>query len=118
MSGDDLLGDITFSSATEDGPAEDVDSDGGQWCSSGASDLTPYIQLNFTQTVSLTYMVARGRADGAFVSEFRLEVQNGSKQFQPYNIVTDESIVSEFIFLLLLSYNAHVLYTQKEFHWS
>ncbi len=54
----------------------------------------PYIQLNFTETVSITHMRARGGVAGfSYVTQFRLEILDDFGEFVPYG-VTDEPTVS------------------------
>ena len=48
-----------------------------------------YIQLNFTSTVSLTYMRARGSRPA---SSFRLEVQDESANFNTYAITSEPTV--------------------------
>ena len=91
-----LLGSITASSADRDDPAVDVvDSGIKEWCTVEPfmdNNPAPYIQFNFTETVFLTHMRARG-ALLAFVTAFGLEILNDLGEFVRYG-VTGESTVS------------------------
>ena len=69
-----------------------------EWCSNQPLSEEPWIQLNFTTTVSLVYMVARGDAGRLFpddnVRAFRLEfLDEETGNFTTYG-VTDEPTVS------------------------
>ena len=48
-----------------------------------------YIQLNFTSTVSLTYMRARGDQS---TSSFTLEVQDETDNFNTYAITSEPTV--------------------------
>ena len=95
----DFLGPITASSASDDDPAEDVvDTGSDSWCSSEPfqAGSAPYIQLNFSTPVVLTYMRARGESNFiiflSYVAEFRLEVQDEeSGDYLPYGVVEEST---------------------------
>ncbi len=87
---------ITASSATSGDPVQDLVNRGSQaWCSTEDFALEPYVELNFTSVVSLSYMIARGGVLRlSYVTEFRLEVlDEDSGVFAMYG-VTDEPTVS------------------------
>ena len=73
-----ILSMIWYPQVAEDGLTGDL-----------GSDL--YIQLNFTSVVSLTYMKAKGLF-GAYVSQFRLEVQDESGNFNVYGITSEPTV--------------------------
>ena len=93
----DLLDSITASLADEGDPASHViDSGFGAWCSVEPftdNSPAPYIQLNFTRTIFLTHMTARGGLAGlSYVTEFMLEILNDYGEYVPYG-VTDQPTV-------------------------
>ena len=93
-------GSITASSAMDDDPAEDViDSGNDVWCTNEAfqSGPAPYIQLNFTKTLSLTYMRARGGMLGfSYVTEFKVEIEDDEGNFIAYGITDPPPTVSNY----------------------
>ena len=73
-------------------PINDLVSTSGRgWCAMGDLGSDPYIQLNFTSMVSLTYMKAEGLFR-AFVSQFRFEVQDESGNFNIYGITSEPTV--------------------------
>lgn len=94
---DGLQNSITASSADSDDPVEDVLSGLLAWCTVEPfveNSSAPYIQFNFTRTVSLTHMTARGAISGSsYVTEFRLEILDDMGAYEPYG-VTDQPTVS------------------------
>ena len=93
------LSSITASSETSGDPVEDLVDRSfffpSAWCSTQAFSEAPYVQLNFSSDVTLSYMVARGDISGfSYVTEFQLEIFNErSGNFTQYG-VTDEPTVS------------------------
>ena len=93
------LSSITASSETSDDPVEDLVDRSfffpSAWCSTQAFSEAPYVQLNFSSDVTLSYMEARGAITGfSYVTEFQLEIfDERSGNFTQYG-VTDEPTVS------------------------
>ena len=89
----ELLDYITGSSAIPSGsPISNlVATNDIRWCTVRNLGSNAYFQLNFTSMVSLTYMKARGIRYG-YVSEFSLEVQNESGNFNSYGITSKPTV--------------------------
>ena len=68
-----------------------VSTSGRGWCATGNLGSDPYIQLNFTSMVALTYMKAKGLFS-TYVSQFRLEVQDKSGNFNIYGITSEPTV--------------------------
>lgn len=98
---------ITASSDNGNTPQELVDTSGGVWCSTQSLQTRPYIQLNFTQPVTIIYMMARGLSSSSFVSEFSIELLEESIEHlyqQPNNItVYPDYCLSLFVFNSIFS---------------
>ena len=62
------------------------------WCTAGNLGSNPYFELNFTSLVSLAYMEVQGERGGAYVSQFRLEVQDMSGNFDVYGITSESTV--------------------------
>ena len=89
----ELLNYIIGSSSIPSGsPINDLVAISGiRWCTARNLGSNPYFQLNFTSMVSLTYMKARGIHEG-YVSEFSLEVQDESGNFNSYGITSKPTV--------------------------
>ena len=86
---DSVIGSLSITSASAYGYniKNLVSTSNTTWCTNGDLGSDSYLQLNFTSMVSLTYMKAKGQ-----VSQFRLEVQDESGNFNAYGITSESTV--------------------------
>ena len=86
------LASITASSETNKRPARYlVDTGEDELCSNEPLQTGPYIMLNFTQAIVLTYMKERGASWNSHVTQFSLQYEN-SEMSQDYEQPNGETV--------------------------